>query len=256
MTDSPAERVARLLLHGVTALREDRVQEAVEALTGVCADPDLKDASDLADVRARALSLLADACLRAGQVDRADSATREALRILRASGDAAGVAEVQSVWARVTTARQDAASEIRHKDAAERLRGTSLRELRERYGGNPTQLADVLIKKANAEAEDGSAQIGLVAAEEALELGRQSQSIRSEVFALLSIARLAPERAKSALLNAWKCAERANEFNLVGAVARAADAQEIRLPAQVGPDLRRVADKPTPRDDASKDPMG
>ena len=97
----------------------------------------------------------------------------------------------------------------------------------------------MLIRRANAEAELARPAAGLPLAEEALAVATGVSSLRLEVLARLSIARCAPERAPDELRTALARADAENDFTLVGAIARAAEAHAVALPIQRGPMLRR-----------------
>lgn len=250
------EALARTLTRGVSELRSGRPDVAEPLLAEVCADSALAEADDLRDVRARALSLWADALLRLGRAERASAPIDEAMHLLRQLGDGAGLDEVRSLRTRLLQAREAEAAQERHRRSAANLRELSLEALRDRFGDRPLALADALIKKANAEAEAGDAQVGLVAVREALQLAQAADSLREWVFARVSLARLEPDQAPEHLEAAWSRAERAGEFNLVSAVARAAEAQGVALPVQVGPDLSRASGDSLADDNDPNSTMG
>lgn len=245
MPDGDAEeaRVAGLLLDAIAALREGRLDAAAHGLGEVAAA--LDGQAELADVRLRALCLLTDAHLKAGRPDEAHAAL-DAARALSEAADAAagpgggaGSAEALAELAgRLTEAREAAATAARAAREAAALRGWSVAQLRDRYGRDPRQLAEVLVKKANAEIDVGDPS-GAALAAEALEVARSVGDVRAEVLAWVSVARADPARAAEALEAAWRRAERADEFTLVGLVARAAELQGVALPAMVGPGLTR-----------------
>lgn len=237
-----SEAVASQLLEGVEHLRAGRLDLAATQLRAVCSDPDLGSAEDLVDIRARALSLLADAELRLGRIDAADAAVREALDLLRALDDTSGVQAVRELWAQVQKARQDAAADARRSAAAERLRELTLEEIESSYGSEPLRLADVLVKRAHAAADVGDHATGMAAANRALELACTSADARIEVFAFLALARVDTDASAEHLRTAHRRADRQNEFNLVSTIASAAEALGVELPAQVGPDLGRADD--------------
>jgi hypothetical protein len=95
------------------------------------------------------------------------------------------------------------------------------------------------VRKANAELDAGRAESAVEIAGEALRLGAELDDVRTRVLARMTLARARPEDASEQLRLAWSEAERADEFNLVGAVARAAELGGVQLPVQVGPDPGR-----------------
>ena len=236
---STESHLARRLLEGVRALQEGRPADAIAPLLEVAHDAELAAAEELADVRARACSLLAGAQLQVGNLDEAAWAAGQALALLRAVDDTTGHQRVQGVWTAIVEARQLRKSDALNAASAAKLREWSLDDLEDHFGAQPLRLADALIKKANAEAEGGVRDLAVVAAERALVIALDTAAVREEVLARLSLARAAPERAAVQFEAAWRRAERANEFNLVGAVARAAAAAGVELAVQLGPDMTR-----------------
>lgn len=235
MADRSAEVAARLLA-GVEHLKAGRLQDAITELAEVCSDEDLRRADDLRDVRARAMSMLADAHLRAGDVDSAETMAREALALLREVGDANGVRAVQDVWGRVAAARQEAQAAVRREVASARLREMTRSDLGDRFGEGSLRLADALVKKAHAHADVDDTALAEELAHEALALSRSHDSVREEVFARLALARVGYD-ATEQVRGAWERAERADEFNLVSAIASAADSLGVALPVLEGPVL-------------------
>jgi hypothetical protein len=237
--DAPEVHLAGCLLEGIQALQDARPHDAIGPLDEVARDPDLAATTDLADIRARACSLLADAHLQLGNLDEASWAARAALALLRDLDDAAGRSRVQAIWTGILDLRkQRKANELGQASAA-KLRQWSLQALEDRFGHEPLRFADVLIKKANAEIEGGATTMAVGPAERALAIAMAQGAVREEVFARLSLARAVPALAVLHLEAAWRRAERANEFNLVGAVAVAAHAMGLQLAVQDGPDMTR-----------------
>ncbi len=218
---------------GVTALQERRWEDAVRTLEPVAHDADLRGADDLQDVRARVLSLLAQATLEAGQIHAADAACREALRVLRRVGDKAGVAEVRGLQDRVVAALAEAAEAARRRaeqaEVAAAPLGPYLAEAR-----TPVERAERLVKKATACADVGDEAQGLPLAEEALALARADGAVTWEVFARVALARLAPDRAQEHLHAAATLAARSAEFNLVSVIVEACRLLNVSLPTHPG----------------------
>lgn len=232
------QELADRLLEGVAALRADRAADAVAPLLAVASDPELAAAGALADIRARACSLLAQALLRTDRPDDASPWIDEALRILRSLEDREGLARVGELRREVLEARQQAATRAQGEARSRRLAATPLDDILATVTAPPA-LLDVLIRKANADADDGRPGDALPIAERALGLADELRDVRGQVLARMSIARAVPDRAAQLLVEAWSVAERAGEPTLVGAVARAAELAGVPLPVQVGPTLGR-----------------
>ncbi len=232
----PHQRVATALVAGVDALHSGRPEDAVEPLRSVLADSDLAAAEDLGDVRARATSLLAQALLQTGDPDAAAPIVDQALRLLRQVGDPEGLRQVRALHAEIVAARQAKATQAHAATASARLAAVSVAEI-EATVLDPVALADVFVRKANAETDAGRPQIAAPIARRALELARAHCDVRAVVLAHLSIARADPAGASQALRDALAAADSANEFTLVGAVARAAQLAGVELPVQRGPDM-------------------
>lgn len=220
------------------ALRQERWQDAVSALQDVASDPELAQAADLEDVRLRACTLLAQALIAADQPGPAGPWLDEADRLLAKLDDANGRAVVQQLRRQRTDRLMAQAARAKHAAQLAELANTPEHVIRAR-AFTPEMLQDLLVQKANAEIEAGRPEEGGRLAQEALELAIEQDTVRGEVLARLSLARALPETAQEQLYLAWSRAERANEFNLVGAVARAAELQGVALPTLQGPDLGR-----------------
>lgn len=235
-TDDRTARLARRLLDGMAALRDARFDEARAALTEVAEDPDLAAADDLVDVRARACTLLVQAMLGAHALDDAGRWLDEAERLLGRLGDRDGLAEVRALRRQRADALTDRARKAQAAERLARLAATPLDEIRSR-APSPPALLDLLVQKANAEVEAGRPDEAADVAREALELAERLDSVRGEVLARMSLARAEPGCAQEQLALAWSRAERADEFNLVGAVARAAELAGVELPTLHGPEM-------------------
>lgn len=234
------EHLARRLLHGVETLRARRFVEACEALLEVASAPDLAAAADLVDVRARATTLLAQAMLGAGDLDAALPWLDEAERLLGGLGDRDGLAEVRALRRQRDDALADRARKAQAAERLARLAETPLDALRAR-APSPHALLELLVQKANAEVEAGRPDAAAAIAREGLDLALRLDSVRGEVLARLTLARAEPSSAAEQLEQAWRRAERADEFNLVGAVARAAELAGVALPTLHGPDTEPPA---------------
>lgn len=219
------------------ALRAERWEDAVVALEAVASDAGFRSQPDLADVRARVASLLAQALLGAGRAAEAEPHARQALQAARALGEGGTEARtlLQAILADLARAEQAARQ-------ARRTAETPLDRLLEGIEGDEA-LAAVLVRKANAEVDVGRPAQALPLARRALAHAIACGSLREEVLARMTVARAAPEEAEAELRSAWQRAEAADDFNLVGAVARAARLSGVALPTLlVGGSPRREGD--------------
>lgn len=230
------------LAAGLAALRGARWQEAVTHLEPVTDDAELAAADDLADLRARALAWHAQALIELGRAAEAEVRCREAIRLLRRLRDAAGLAEVRSLQDRVVARLAQDAEQAAREAERRRVAQTPLDTLLDGVV-DPTEQAAVYTKKALADQESGVP--GAVQlARRALELAAEAGDVTWEVHAGVAVARCAPEQALEALVAAHRRAERADEFNLVAIVARAADELGIALPTEPGPHLAHRTGSP------------
>ena len=135
---------------GVSALAEGRPADAVEALLPVAEDPELDRTEDLADVRARICSLLAQAYLEGRDPARAERWAREALRIATDLGDEQGRQEIlhlhRAAVAEVLQLHRDRQAQA----AARSLLDTPL-EILEASEAPPGERVEALVERANAE---------------------------------------------------------------------------------------------------------
>ena len=98
----------------------------------------------------------------------------------------------------------------------------------------PAARLDVLIRKANADADAGRPEDALPIAQQALSEAQVEQDPRLEVLARLTIARVSPELAEVEVLAAYQCADRSGETGLITAVAKAASLHGVELPTAPG----------------------
>ena len=92
-----ADTLAARLALGLRLLREGKAAEAAAELEVVCRDPDLAGAPDLRDVRARAMSLYAQALWKSGHSAEALPYLEAGLRLARALGDVEGTQEIEAL---------------------------------------------------------------------------------------------------------------------------------------------------------------
>lgn len=230
---SANETLAAQVRAGVEALAADRPGEAAAALRAVVEDPSFGAHPDLADIRARVYCLYAQALLDSGAARRADAWARRALAEAQGLGDDAGAEQIRGLLRQIFSA---AVEEKKCADAIARVAATPLEDLL-REARSDTERAGAMIEKANAEVQVGRAEHGEPLARRALALAQRAGAVREEVLAWLTLARARPEEAERAMVSAWRRAAEANEFNLVGAIGRAAKHAGVALPYLEGPAL-------------------
>jgi tetratricopeptide (TPR) repeat protein len=208
--------LAATLRDGVSALRQGRAEEAASLLSSVCDHPDFVASTELLDIRTRASSLCAEALLLSGRPAQALPRAETALQLARKLGDLEGVDEIERLRIRIQRALPGPASER----GDSHLLGQSLEQL-ELSARRPIDRAELLLRKASAELEAGHTAQCIEAAQRALQAAPEYP--RTSVLARLTLARVQPERAASLLREAAEIGRTAEDFNLVGWVARSAE---------------------------------
>jgi len=229
----PATQLARQLLAGLKALRSGDAQRAAETLSAVCNDRALSDSDELADVRARACSLYAQALLKSDRVPDATHWVEEAVRLSRRVGDPDGLREVEALRDQIRAAAPPAPDPVAAA-RSERLAATPIETLEERVR-RPVGLVELLLAKANADLDAGRPHDALPIAERARNGAISMGDVRLEVMTRLTVARADPDNAQEELDAAHRAALAADEFNLVTAVARAATAHGMTVGVLRGP---------------------
>lgn len=234
---TPDDLPARLRA-GVDALRQGRPDRAAALLASVTADPAFQAADDLRDVRARALSLQAQALFDAGRPAEADRPCRDAIRLLRALRDKAGLSEVRALQDRIVGALAHDAEAAQREAERQRIAATPLEDLLA-DARSPSEAADRCLKKASALLDGGELAAAAPVAADALARAEDTGDVRLRVLARIAYARSHPSGALDALVAAHGLAADAAEFNLVSVVARAADVLDVALPLEAGPHAGR-----------------
>lgn len=231
---SDEDRLASQLLAGVDLLRKGRATEAVAPLREVAEDPALAVADDLADVRARALSLLAQAYLETDRAAEAKPHLDEA-RALVARLPKTAVGEDVTALADLAE-RIDARIELdeRARVQSERLAKLPMPEIEARTK-DPRTLLEVLVRKANAEIDVGRSEAAIPIAERAIIDAMTLGDVRLEVLARLSLARANPDFAVREIERALRSADGFGDPNLITTVVRAAASHDVPLPKESGP---------------------
>jgi hypothetical protein len=228
-----SEQLAARVRSGVDALRSGRPADAVAALEPVARDPDFESQPDLADVRARVWSLLAQALHEGGRSREAEPWARKALAVAEGEGDREGVAAVRALHQAIFSAATEAARAERGARDARLLAATPLAEVLATL--DPEHAASTLVAKAVADLDDGRPDDAAPVARMALERATEAGDVREQVLALLALARAVPAEASDHLRAAWSVADAAAEFTLVGAVARAAELAGVEVAVLHGP---------------------
>lgn len=233
---SHEQLIADALLAGVHALQAGQPRKARALLEVVADDPVLAKATDLRDVRARACSLLAQACLNDEDATAADRWAMEAMRLLRAEDDPVGLAAVRSLHVDIRSGLDAAQRRRLAADQEAKLATISVDELLA-DAPTPQLRADRLVKKAQAELTAGRADEAAVVARLALQEAIEHDLIRERTLARTTLARADASVAPSALHDAWADASAHDEFNLVGIIARTAERLGVTLPTLDGPEM-------------------
>ncbi|MEN0061530.1 MAG: hypothetical protein AAGA48_05230 [Myxococcota bacterium] len=222
------DHLAKRLLRGLEQLRNGRAAEAIAPLLEVADDPELAKSPDLADVRARALSLLAQAYLETNQVAQAKPRIDAALSIAPPSDDRKVLVELAG--------RIDARLELdeRSRVQSERLAAMPVEEIESR-SRDPRALVEVLVRKANAEVDVGRSEAAVPIAERAVVDAMTLGDVRLEILARLSLARATPDVASREIERALRSADAFGDPNLITTVVKAAKSHGVPLPTERGP---------------------
>jgi len=221
------------LKHGVDALRAQRPDTALLHLRAVVDDPRLVEATDLADVRARALTLLAQALLDLDDhavLDEVERRLDQSAAIDPAPEPHAALAELRD---RLAAARSRALEATASAARTERLADADIEPWLQRIT-DPDRRCDLLVQKAQAELTRGRLEEGRRMAQRALDMAPHV-TLRPQVMALLTVARANPDGAAGYIFEALRLADEASEPTLVGTVAKTAELLQVALPVQVGP---------------------
>lgn len=224
-----AETLATCVREGVNALVAERWDDAIRMLGGAATSTELADAADMQDVRARVCSMLAQAYLGKDQTEPALRWCRNALRLTRSLGDEAGRKDVLQLQRRILERQLEERQAQATREETDRLARTSLEALLADMP-DPVERRRLTLAKANAEIDVGRPESGVPLAAAIRDEADAIGEVRSQVVARLALCRaLDAPQAGPLLLEAWGIAAAADEFNLVGAVARAAVATGITL---------------------------
>jgi tetratricopeptide (TPR) repeat protein len=208
-------------LAAFAALRRRDWAGAIEAA-------DALRAPDCPALEARAAAYRAQALRELGRLDEAERSAAAAVQLAKRAGDTDGVTQLRGLHASILAglAATRAAAKERTGDAmlAELADDVLLGDL---LGG---ERAAVLVRKAGALADAGQVEACLAVTERAVTEARAAGAPREHVLALLCAARVSPEPAAS-IMAAHRVADATGDMNLVTAVARAARAAGVVLPA-------------------------
>jgi len=222
------EELAQHLLQGAEELNKGHPAEATTLLKVVATDPGLQDARDLADVRARACSLYAQALLGVDEIEEAEVWIREALRITRQEGDMDGLRVLRTLHADILKRKQD-----RQTQEDERARSVALAEVSVQEivadARSPHELAQRLVERAAAAVEVQRFEEGHTIALQALDIATEHQMTRERVLAHLILARVEPDNAQDILVTALEVARQAHEVQLITLIAKSAQLFDVQL---------------------------
>lgn len=214
--------LAELLGEGVEALRDGRPTEAAAALRQVVDNPDFQAHPELADVRARAASLLAQALLETDEVGPADRYARLALDALESFPDPAGTAQIEALRREIMGRALELRRETDQKARRERLRKVSIPDLL-KAAANDVEAARMLIERATADHEAGETETAARLASRARNLADGAGELKEQVLTRLLLAQVDPGQRLAALKSAYQLALTADEPGLITGVARTAD---------------------------------
>jgi len=222
--------LADRLAEGISHLKNERYEQAVDHLRAV--SDGLKGAEDLRDIRARAISLLAQALFQLGELDDASEVIRDALRLTRQLEDKDGLKQVRALQDELAKARTDRfQADVRLRELA-RTRETPLIELLRTPKDDGA--AGVLIRKATAELEHRPA-LARALGEAALIASEKQGEAALRINARVTLARALPQRAGELLAQAHGIAADSGETNMISLIARAAEEMGAELPRERGP---------------------
>lgn len=221
--------LAERLVEGLAALRLGEPERAAGILAQVCQDPDFSAEPELRDVYARACSLHAQALLMAGEPAQARRPLRDALDALQELGDSAAIAQVRELEQQIGQAMTEQFQAMAQR---RELRALASRPLEDVLADLPTpsRRADAAIRWSQGALAHGRASQAAIAAERAFTEAAACNDVRHQVLARITWSLADPDRAAEHLETARAIADAADEFNLVGAVARAASQAGIELP--------------------------
>lgn len=222
--------ITSTLAAGVQALRDGQADEAARLFDEACADQAFATQSDLRDLYARACSLHAQALLFAGRPAQARKPLRRALDLLESLHDEAGLQEVKELERQIGEAMAEDFAGMARRREQHALARRSISEVLDGVD-SPSTRAELLVKWSLGAFADGRQQQAAQAAYQAIDQARQGADLKHEVLARIALASIEPMSAVSHLESARARADSANEFNLVGAVARAADQAGLTLPS-------------------------
>lgn len=225
------EHIAELLL---TAIGELRVNPAAATLKLVEVRDAVAPHEEFADVLGRTHSLLAQAHLATGDVQAAEQAAMAAMRVARALGDDAGLAEVRALHESIAAEKERTRRQQHARRSAQTLADTPLADLQAKATSD-LALADILIKHVGALRLHGRHAEACESAHQAVSAADRAGGVRERVLARLAVAELQPNDAEAVLTRALEVADEASETTLIGLVAKAATLAQVKLPSQYGP---------------------
>ncbi len=222
------------LLAAFEALRRGDPEGALAALdaAGLCADAlvEADRRGDAPGTRARAWSYRAQALRALARVEEADRALVAAIRAAKQAGDAAGVAQLRELQASVVAslAAERIAQAERTKDAhlADTPDDVLLAGATDGVERAARHLRKCEALRASGRLTDAAAQAERGAAE-----ADRAGATRESVLTRLALVTLRPEAVTAHLHAAHAIADAADDTNLIAAVAQAARASGVRLPA-------------------------
>jgi hypothetical protein len=205
------------LAAAVSALQEHRVEEAIRLLT------DALDGGLSPTLKARATSLRSQAHFMSDMLQEAMVDWRDAWRQVQSLEDADGKQALRGLRSEIAAAKAQRSAHNAQVEKSRQNLSLSLDEQLASFHDIEDKL-NFLIERANAHFDCDQTEDGTRFARDAiLEADSTTPSIvRAQVLARLCLLRGTPEDAQSLLQEAYLLAEKSDEMQLIGAVARAA----------------------------------
>ena len=227
--------LAQSLQKAIKFLREGNAKDAIEALEYVLHNDEFAQAEDLVDIRARTLSLYAQALLDENRFADSRKAAELAMELVKGLDDTTGEKQIRQLLRDISAKHLGAlkmAGHIRRQKSAPQKTIQSLVEQAGTESGLSEMISQAALKLRIGRREDAQK-----LAEHILTLDGVTEKDR--VIALLLLTHTNPSACDEYLEKAWAIADEANDFNLLQAIAKTAE--EFNHPIAVidGPQMNK-----------------
>ena len=230
------EQLAAYLNDAVSHLRNGQADRAKKLLEALLDDTVFMGASDLEDVHARVLSLHAQAALECEAFDEALASLDRSEALDPPHPSQPTPTPRESLREAILEARKTSAANARDKERLRALAEVPIEAILMR-ARSPFERCSALVERANAAAEVERPEEAIALAKQAIAEANAIGATRDEVLGHLIVSRAAPAESQAAIDAAIECAEKANEPQLLAAIATAARHCGATLPTQQGPAL-------------------